>query len=50
MDFFTLKVDKNKHFLTTYPPHLVHVVFEQPSLAHLALQTANIVQKIRQCK
>ena len=28
--FFTLNVDKNKHFLTTYPLHLVHVVFEQP--------------------
>ena len=26
--FFTLNVDKKKHFLTTYPPHLVHVVFE----------------------
>ena len=25
--FFTLNVDKKKHFLTTYPPHLVHVVF-----------------------
>ena len=22
--------DKKKHFLTTYPPHLVHVVFERP--------------------
>ena len=28
--FFTLNVDKKKHFLTTYPPHLVHVVFEGP--------------------
>ena len=28
--FFTLNVDKKKHFLTTYPPHLVHVVFERP--------------------
>ena len=28
--FFTLNVDKKKHFLTTYPPHLVHVVFEWP--------------------
>ena len=25
---FTLNLDKNKHFLTIYPPHLVHVVFE----------------------
>ena len=30
--FFTLNVDKKKHFLTTYPPHLVHVVFERPLL------------------
>ena len=29
MDFFTLKVDKNRHFLTSCPPHLVHVVFER---------------------
>ena len=28
--FFTLNVDKKKHFLTTYPSHLVHVVFERP--------------------
>ena len=28
--FITLKVDKKKHFLTIYPPHLVHVVFERP--------------------
>ena len=28
--FFTLNVDKKKHFLATYPPHLVHVVFERP--------------------
>ena len=28
--FFTLNMDKKKPFLTTYPPHLVHVVFEQP--------------------
>ena len=28
--FFTLKVDKKKHFLTTYLPHLVHVVCERP--------------------
>ena len=27
---FTLNLDKNNHFLTTYPPHLVHVVFERP--------------------
>ena len=26
--FFTLNTDKKGHFLTTYPPHLVHVVFE----------------------
>ena len=28
--FFTLNVDKKEHFLTTYPPHLVHEVFERP--------------------
>ena len=28
--FFTLNVDKKKHFLASYPPHLVHVVFERP--------------------
>ena len=28
--FFTLNVDKNGHFWTTYPPHLVDVVFERP--------------------
>ena len=32
--FFTLNVDKKKHFLTTYPPHLVHVVFERPLNLH----------------
>ena len=31
--FFTLNVDKKKHFLTTYPPHLVHVVFERPPMS-----------------
>ena len=35
--FFTLKVDKNWHCIlwTTYPPHLVQVVFERP---HRAVQ------------
>ena len=28
--FFTLNVDKNGDFCTTYPPHLVHVVIERP--------------------
>ena len=28
--FLTLNVDKKKHFLTTYPPHRVQVVFERP--------------------
>ena len=28
--FLTLNVDKKKHFLTTYPPHLVHVVLNDP--------------------
>ena len=30
--FFTLSVDKNRHFLTPFPPDLVHVVIE----CHLA--------------
>ena len=28
--FHTLSVDKNRHFLTPSPPHLVHVVIECP--------------------
>ena len=28
--FYTLGVDKNRHFLTPSPPHLVHVVIECP--------------------
>ena len=28
VDIFTLNVDKKKHFLTAYPPRLVHAVFE----------------------
>ena len=28
--FYTLSVDKNGHFLTPSPPHLVHVVIEWP--------------------
>ena len=28
--FYTLSVDKNRHFLTPSPPHLVHVVIEWP--------------------
>jgi hypothetical protein len=28
--FYTLSVDKNRHFLTSYPSHLVHVVIEWP--------------------
>ena len=28
--FFTLNVDVNGDFWTTYPPHLVHVVIERP--------------------
>ena len=27
--FFALNVDKNRHFLTTYPPLLVNVVIER---------------------
>ena len=29
--FFTLSVDKDRHFLNTYPPYLVHVIFNDPS-------------------
>ena len=28
--FYTLSVDKNRHFLTPSPPHLLHVVIECP--------------------
>ena len=28
--FYTLSVDKKRHFLTPSPPHLVHVVIEWP--------------------
>ena len=28
--FYTLSVDKNKHFLTPSPPHIVHVVIKWP--------------------
>ena len=28
--FFIVNVDQNWQFLTTYPPHLVHVFFERP--------------------
>ena len=28
--FYTLSVDKNRHFLTPSPLHLVHVIFECP--------------------
>ena len=36
--FYTLRVDKNKNFLTPSPPYLVHVVIEWP----LSLVFANI--------
>ena len=29
-NFYTLSVDKNRHFLTPSPPHLVHLVIEWP--------------------
>ena len=38
--FCTLSVDKNRHFLTPSPPHLVHVVIEWP-------QRESIAQKVR---
>ena len=34
--FLTLIVDKNRHFWTSYPPHLVHVVIEGPRRRNLA--------------
>ena len=41
--FFTLNVDKKKHYLTPYPPHLFHVVFEWPlNLQRPCLQNARI--------
>ena len=39
--FFTLNVDKKKHFLTTYPPHLVHVVFERPLIPAFLISIDN---------
>ena len=33
-NFHTLSVDKNRHFLTPSPPHLVHVVKECPLTKH----------------
>ena len=33
VDIFNLKVDKNGLFWTTYPPHLIQVVFERPLAA-----------------
>ena len=32
-NIFTQNMDKNRHFLITYPPHLVHVVFKRPPLS-----------------
>ena len=32
--FFTLNWVQNWNFLTTYPPHLVHLVFEWPQHIH----------------
>ena len=47
--FFTLNVDKKKHFLTTYLPHLFHVVFERPPRLYiyipLGLNTLVFVQR-----
>ena len=33
VDSFTLHVDENAHFWTTYPPHLAHVFIERPLTA-----------------
>ena len=44
--FFTLNVDKKKHFLTTYPPHLVHVVFERPQYTPRMVELKSIVTSI----
>ena len=32
-NFFTLNMVKNRYFLITYPPHLVHVAFKRPPLS-----------------
>ena len=34
---FNLNVDKDRHVLITYPPYLVHVVYEQPLFSVLKL-------------
>ena len=33
--FYTLSMDKNRHFLTPSPPHLVHIVIECPLIKRL---------------
>ena len=35
--FFTLNVEKKKYFLTTYPPYLVHIVFERPPAQFISI-------------
>ena len=37
VDIFTPKVNKDRQFLTSYPPHLVYVVFEQPYISNAQL-------------
>ena len=42
MDSFIIHEDKNGHFWTTYPPHLVHVVIERPLRTVLVLSSSNL--------
>ena len=44
--FFTLNVDKKKHFLTTYPPHLVQVVFERTLIVFAYTVGSYIIENI----
>ena len=40
--FFTLKVNKKKHFLTTNPPNLVYIVFERPPVQCITTALGNL--------
>ena len=46
VDIFYLIRGQNNHFVTTYPPHLVHVVFERPlRQIYLVLTCKNYLNK-----
>ena len=45
--FLTLNVDKNRHFLTTYHPFLVHVVIEPPHMSVCLIESINICSQIK---